>query len=226
MKDQNTDSKKHTGNPNFLVVEDDDFFQEVISEGLKHALPDAIASFCSSGANAIALLSSVSKPFQFAIVDLGLPDMDGVVLIERLLQLYSHMKIVVVSRSNTEERVIDAIRAGAQGYVLKGDANLTVSAAISQICSGLHPISPSIAVYFLKQIRGDTKTVTPTLLSISNRERQLLELFAAGKTYNEAAIDMNVALSTVQAHARNLYKKLGVRSNLQALSQAKKHGLI
>lgn len=211
-----------------LVVEDDRFFQEVIKEGMTQAVPGSRIDLCRSMQEAMQCVQAHGSRYQIAIVDLGLPDGDGLTIIRELVKVSPRTPIMVVSVASDERRVIEAVRAGAIGYVVKGDTMLSITRAIEQMLNGINPISAKLAGYFLRLAGRESPRDRPesTIRRLTARELDLLREFALGKSYQEAAEAMQISLTTVQTHTRNLYRKLGVKSSLRALSKAKEHGII
>jgi two-component system, NarL family, nitrate/nitrite response regulator NarL len=211
---------------NVLVIEDDPFFQKVIEESLAMFERPLALNKAEDLSSALKCLEQRTNPFDLALIDLSLPDGDGVSLIRRIQSRFPSTTVIVISVGSEEARVLDAIRAGATGYVLKGDGNLSLHQALDQALKGLSPISPMLAGYFLKLAGREPDPSSANSLKLTRREIDLLEKFAQGMSYQQAAEEMGVALSTVQTHTRSLYRKMGVRSSLQALSKAKQHGLL
>jgi DNA-binding NarL/FixJ family response regulator len=211
-----------------LVVEDDRFFQEVIKEGMSQAVPGSQVDLCRNAQEALQAISRNGPLYQLALVDLGLPDGDGLHIIRELARIAPRTQIMVVSVATDERRVLEAVRAGAIGYVIKGDTTLSITRAIDQLLNGIHPISAKLAGYFLKLAGRESSSDSQAgpIKRLTPRELDLLREFAAGKSYQEAAQSMAISLTTVQTHTRNLYRKLGVKSSLRALSKAKEHGII
>lgn len=212
-----------------LVVEDDRFFLETISKTLSLVIPNTRLTFAASAEDAIDAVNASPEAFQLAIVDLHLMNGDGVDAIRYIVQKFPSTSILVLSVSSSESRVLEAIRAGASGYVVKGDVMLSLKAALHQILCGANPLSPSIAGYFLR-LAGRDALSDPSddkpITALTAREIELLNHIAQGKSYNESAQAMNISITTVRTHTTNLYRKLGVRSNIKALSVAKRHGII
>lgn len=211
-----------------LVVEDDRFFQEVIREGMSQAVAGSKIDLCRSMQEAMLCVQAHGPKYQIAIIDLGLPDGDGLTIIREMVKVSPRTPIMVVSVATDERRVIEAIRAGAIGYVVKGDTTLSITKAIDQMLNGIHPISAKLAGYFLRLAGRESPRDNPnaTVKRLTARELDLLREFARGRSYQEAAEAMQISLTTVQTHTRNLYRKLGVKSSLRALSKAKEHGII
>jgi two-component system, NarL family, nitrate/nitrite response regulator NarL len=210
-----------------LIVEDDFFFQQVIEEALGSLGRPLILDRAKNLEEAMHCLQKRSTGYPLALIDLGLPDGDGIDMIGQIHDRFPHTTVMVISVGSEEDRVLEAIRAGASGYVLKGDSNLGLHQAIDQALKGLNPLSPTLAHYFVKlAAQANAPKSSQASVQLTRRERDLLAQFAKGMSYQEAAQQMGVALSTVQTHTRSLYRKLGVRSSLQALSKARQHGLL
>lgn len=211
-----------------LVVEDDRFFQEVVKEGMAQALPGSRVDVCRSAQEAMQCVIDRGAQYQIAVIDLGLPDGDGISIIRELARVSPRTPVMVVSVATDESRVFEAVRAGAVGYVVKGDTMLSITRAMNQLLHGIHPISAILAGYFLRLAGRESArdNASAPIKRLTPRELDLLREFALGKSYQEAASAMQISLTTVQTHTRNLYRKLGVKSSLRALSKAKEHGLI
>lgn len=221
-----------------LVVEDTPIFQAVIESALDDLSIETQAQMFTTGKAAIGFCEMRATPPDLALVDLGLPDMSGIEVIERLRLLHPEMPILVISVFSSERKVIDAVRAGAMGYVLKGDDSMALSQAIAQVFEGHFPISPPVARYLfdlastapLKTVSADDHTGGADSMAavpkLSKQERILLDHIAAGLSYREAADRMSLKLSTVLSYSRNLFRKLEVHSKTQALVKARQGGLI
>lgn len=210
-----------------LIVEDDRFFQEVLKEGVAHCLPGVRSEVCRTAQEALLSIERGPGELQIALIDLGLPDGDGLQIIREVTKRSPRTPVMVVSVASDERRVLEAIRAGATGYLLKGDTSLSIIKAIDQLLNGINPISPKLAGYFLRLAGRETaRDIGTPVKRLTPRELDLLREFSLGKSYQEAAESMNISLTTVQTHTRNLYRKLGVRSSLRALSKAKEHGIL
>jgi DNA-binding NarL/FixJ family response regulator len=209
-----------------LIVEDDPYFRRSIGEAIQElGIPANVHEF-SSGNEALTFFSDPAAKVDVALVDLGLPDIDGIAVIQAIHQRFPDSSIMVISVVSSEGRVIDSVRAGAIGYILKGDSSISVKRAIEQILDGNYPISPKIARYLFKLAGKTVMTGSSALPRLTNQETVLLALIAAGKSYKEAAEQMGVTLSTIQSYIRNLYRKLDAHSQTQAISRARENGLL
>jgi len=212
-----------------LIVEDDVFFCSIIMDAIESRRLNWKVLVASTGKEAITLLQEAADEIGLVFVDLGLPDMEGAAVIRASQEACPQARILVISSRTGEDSLLAAIRSGAAGYVVKGDAHMSVSRAIEQLMGGLYPVSPQMAGFLLKRVVGNDPVVDELMSEsapLTPREKDLLVQFAGGASYAQAADRMGISLATVQTHARNLYRKLGVRSCLQALSKAKAEGLL
>jgi DNA-binding NarL/FixJ family response regulator len=159
-----------------------------------------------------------------ALVDLGLPGMSGIEGIQRLRQLLPKMQPLVLSVYDDDERVFQAICAGACGYLLKNTPPGELLAAIREAASGGAPISPKIASKVLAIFR-QIRPAEPAP-SLTPHELRLLHLLVDGHNYKTAAEEMGVTVHAVSFHTRNIYDKLQVHSKSEAVAKALRLGLV
>lgn len=226
MHDTTSMNPSRTENPTLgeisaLIIEDDLFFQNVIAEALKSCTKSIKPWLASSAQEAWEMVRKKSPIFQLVLVDLGLPDSDGIDLIRSLKNQCPNLVVMVVSTSNDRKRVLQAIKSGASGYIVKGDVHLTITHAINLALAGIHPMSPELNAYLVQYVRSQGNEFSKVNLGLTSREYELLDYFAHGHSYKRCAELMGVSLSTIQSHTRNLFRKLGVRSSLQAVLKAK-----
>lgn len=208
-----------------LVVEDDPIFREHLVTALTGWLPDITAHVAASGHDAIALARSV-PPLDIALVDLGLPDMEGTALIHALHAQDPDLPILVVSVIAAERVVLGAIRAGASGYLLKGGSEAAIVQGIRDVLAGNYPLSPALARYLVRFARSASPQPKDPLPALTPRETETLRLISRGFSYDQTAVEMGVSLSTVQSNIRSLYRKLQVSSQAQAAEKARQAGLL
>lgn len=208
-----------------LIVEDSPLFQDVLRAAVSSlALVDSV-SICEDGAAALTLIRRPDARFDLALIDLGLPDISGIQVIEAIRARFPEVPIMVISVICSDETVIAAIRAGARGYIAKGQPETAITEAIKDVISGNYPISPSLARCLFRLARPPLE-IPPNSFSLSRRETETLRLLARGLTYVQVAAEMKISLSTVQSNIRNLYRKLQVHSQTQAIAKAHEMGMI
>lgn len=212
-----------------LLVEDNPLFVEQISDAIGR-MPDPwqIKVFSEGGQAINAGESDLPDTgFDLALIDLGLPDISGIEVIRNFRERYPDMPIVVISVTAAESSVLQAIAAGASGYLLKNESVAEITNGISQVLDGIYPLSPSLARYLFKQlsVAVEAKPEEPHV-KLTARELETLRWLAQGCRYEEVADRMGVALSTIQWNVRNLYRKLNVHSQVQAITKARSAGLL
>lgn len=209
-----------------LVVEDNPLFEQQIGTAIRSLGVGGSVTVCENGADAIAALSARGASFSLVLVDLGLPDMDGTEVIQAARRRFPEVPIMVISVISAETSVLAAIRAGARGYILKGDSASSISHAIQAVLEGNYPISPALARSLFRLAGAPPAHGGGSAFRLSRRETETLEHIARGDSYEEVARRMGVSLSTVQSNIRSLYRKLDVHSQLQAVNKARSAGLI
>lgn len=210
-----------------LVVEDEPVFRELLQAALRELGPSLPTRAAGCGAEALRALSEPDARFSIVLVDLGLPDMSGIEVIRAVRTRHPDTPVLVASIHSDEAHVLDAIRAGARGYLLKDDTALGISDAISRAMHGEYPISPSLArhLFRMAQPAGSGGDSGPGLM-LAPKELELLALLAKGTSYKRAASSMGVALSTVQTYVRRVYQKLEAHSKVEAITRARSMGLL
>ena len=210
-----------------LIVEDDPTFARHIL-GLfssEHTSMTISPTLFDRGIDAMNLFKE-EQVFDLAIIDLGLPDISGIEVIQTISKNSPHLPILVISALSSEQSLFEAILAGARGYLLKGDSDEFMMRSIQHALKGEYPISPIIARFLFKYI---AKNETPTQIAptdLTRKELEVLQNIANGRSYLETSQSMAVSVSKIQTHVRNLYKKLNVHSQTQAALAARNRGLI
>jgi len=214
-----------------LIVEDDMLMRQHFERAVTGH--PGLSLFGSVG-NCKACLALLQSRPDIMLVDLGLPDGNGVTLIRQLKSLHPSAEAIVVSVFAEEEKVVGAIRAGASGYLLKDMLKEDIGASIMDVINGGSPISPSIARYILNALNvspnsasGQGKRAEPTpSVELSNREIEVLNLIARGCSRKEIASILGLSRHTVVSHIRHIYEKLEVHSRNEAVFEACQQGLI
>jgi DNA-binding NarL/FixJ family response regulator len=171
-------------------------------------------------------LLHVHRP-RVVLVDIGLPDGSGIDLILDIATADWSVDAMVISVFGDEARVMSAIRAGAQGYILKGSDVAQIGADILSMIAGGSPISPSIARHLLKQFGHEGTSATDAASSVlTQRETAILRAVARGYKRREIADQLGISEGTVGNHITSIYRKLNVASNIEAVVRATRDGMI
>lgn len=202
-----------------LCVEDDPRVAAAVSEVL--AAQGFTVRACATVAAALRALRA--RP-RVAVVDLGLPDGSGVEVIHALRARWPDAPVVVLTVDDRPAQVLDALRAGARGYVLKGELHAWLPAALADAFSGRMPLSPEAARAVRDHLRdacapAEREVLTPT-------EREVLEGLSRGLSYEQCARAADVSVNTVRTHVRAIYRKLEVSSKTEAVLEALRRGVI
>ena len=169
------------------------------------------------------------------LMDLEMPNMDGVAAIAAGSALYPSVKFVVLTIFDDEEKIFVAIKAGAFGYLLKDESAESIASMLMQMYeSDAGPISPGIAYKILqlvqnnKLMRNDKTAFEPkkTFFDLTEREQEILALLMKGSLYKEIGVQLNISPHTAKKHVLNIYQKLHVNSRAQAMRLAYDKGLL
>lgn len=213
-----------------LVVEDDALIQQRLRQILGSLGYQADMLHFASGLGPARQLAAQQR-FALALVDLGLPDGNGTELIAELRSSDPVMGILVISAWSTKEAILNTLRAGATGYVLKERDDLEVTLSIRSVLRGGAPIDPFIARRVITEFQQQQAPAEPPAAAdsdavLSTREINILNQVASGLTHREIAERMFISRHTVEAHVRNIYRKLAVSSRMRAVSEARARGLL
>lgn len=209
-----------------LMVEDELFFQAYFKDVFSQMGSQWSLDFADTGAAADNFLRDCKTRLDLVLVDLGLPDTTGLEVIKRVYQQFSQTPIIVMTTFSSEESFISAIRAGASGYLLKSEPAGTLVQGIQQVLQGNYPVSPSLARYLFRMSGSPMLKESNSAFHISPREAELLSGLAKGLSYAQCAAVMGISLNTVQSHVRNVYRKLNVSNQTQAINKARMTGAI
>ena len=157
---------------------------------------------------------------------MGLPDLSGIEVIKLAYGQCRHTPIIVMTTFSNEESFLAAIRAGASGYLLKLEPEHALAIALDDVLQGNYPVSPPMARHLFRLSGSPVFKQAEPALDLSPRELDLLRHLAQGLSYAECAQCLGITLSTVQSHSRNVYRKLNVSNQTQAINRARATGAI
>lgn len=209
-----------------MIVEDEPRIAAHVAHGVTTHGGLSLLGTAGSLAEARALLDHDADLF---ILDLGLPDGNGIDLIEEIrARRGPGPKVLVLSVLGDQTTVLAAVLAGADGYLLKDLDSLDIGQQAAAALSGGAPLSPSIAAYVLRYLRGQPEQPKPDDgdPDLSPREYELLQLLARGQSNRQAAEALSLSPHTVGDHVKSIYRKLGVSSRGEAMVRAFRSGLL
>ena len=217
-------------NIRIALAEDKPFLAQAIQEKL-NLFPDTI-DFMFHATNGLELLDRLKEHpgIDVILMDIEMPVMDGIEATEAVCQRYPHIKIIMFTVFDDEQRIFQAIEAGAMGYLLKDEPPQAVCDALVMITEGGAPMSPTIAAKSLQLLRDPSraqlKTSDGVEYSLTKRETEVLEQLSQGLEYQEIAANLFISPATVRKHIENTYRKLQVNNKMRAVKKATRHGLI
>ena len=206
------------------IIEDDDELRDYFGEVVERMPGLELAWTSPDITSARAMLG---LRVDLVLLDIGLPDGSGLDMIGDLKA--TGAKVLVVTSLGDQETVVTAIRCGADGYLLKDSSQETIWEGINVTLDGGAPISASAAVFVLQQIRKPAETTKSSgdeMDELSEREIDLLKVFALGYSYKEAARALGISPLTVGSHVKSIYRKLAVHTRTEAVFSAVKSGKI
>jgi DNA-binding NarL/FixJ family response regulator len=217
-----------------LVVEDEPVFLQRFCEAIEGEPALDLCGSARTVAAALALLDRQAP--DVLLVDLGLPDGNGIDVIRHAKARHENCDILVVTMFDESRKVVDRIRACATGYLLKDDSPGNIAAWILHVRAGGAPISPAIARQLLDIFRLSPVDIAdaplpvaedrPAASLLSSRETEILRLVAKGLNFKEVALLLCISPSTVITHAKRTYQKLAVHSRGDAVYEAIQLGLL
>jgi two-component system NarL family response regulator len=206
------------------IVEDNPVLLQKLSVAL-NGEPDI--SVVGAYASAEAALDTIgSAAADVLLVDIGLPGMSGIELIRIMRDRMPDADIIAHTVLDDRDTVFAAIRSGAYGYVLKGGGLDELMDALRQLSQGGAPMSPKIARKIIREFHEESTRKAADENLLSQREREVLREIEKGMSYKQIAEACAISPHTVNAHIKNIYKKLQARDRKEALITARKKGLL
>jgi DNA-binding NarL/FixJ family response regulator len=207
------------------IVEDDPEMSARLAGAIGRAEDMIVTGTAATVAGGSGLVEAGG--YDVLLCDLGLPDGSGVQVIRQEADTGRETDILVITVFADQSKVLDTIRAGARGYLLKDEDLEDCIEAIREIRRGGSPISPIIARQLLNQIRpADASPQKMAVSPLSEREHEVLNLLARGFSYSECGEILRVSVNTIGAHVKNIYRKLEVNSRAEALFEANFQGIL
>jgi len=215
-------------NLKIAIAEDNSFLAKTVIEKLSF-FNDLNYKF--KGVNGAELIGKLEANHNIDVIlmDIQMPEMDGITATEIIKNKYPHIKIIMLTVFDDDENIFNAIKAGANGYLLKEINAENLHKCILEVVNGGAPMTPSIALKTLNLLRNPTSFKNDSFIEkikLTKRETDILEHLSKGLIYNEIAENLIISPSTVRKHIENIYKKLQVHNKMEAVYKAKKHKLI
>lgn len=216
-----------------VVLADD---HVLVRDGIKALLEDqsgiVVIDEASNGKEALEVISK-TKP-HVLIIDIRMPEMNGIEAVTEINKLYSDVRTLVLSMHDSEEYVVQAIQAGADGYLLKGASKEEFIKALTKVATGGKYFTGDVSAIIMNNfVNGNTNTVTSpskkfieTPFKLTKREKQILSLVLQLKNNKDIADELEISKRTAEVHRFNLMKKLEVKNLMELNNKAKEFDLI
>ena len=198
------------------IVEDDAPFRKSLRQVIESKRGFTCVAECGTGAEAIELIPR--DPPEIVLMDLNLPDASGAEVTVRLKAVLPDLSVVVLTVYNDTEHIFKALRAGANGYLLKQASAVEILEAITDAHNGGAPMTSGIARKVIAAFH-EPPPADKVTAKLSPRERQILELVADGYTSKEVAGKLAITKNTIYWYLEEIYKKLHVHSRVQAVNK-------
>jgi DNA-binding NarL/FixJ family response regulator len=213
------------------IVDDKPYNRSVIADKLSRHDSFTILFQAANGADFLKQMHNWPEEDlpHIVLMDLEMPEVDGVSAIATASVLYPATKFVVLTIFDDADKIFKAIRAGACGYLLKEESGEVISEMLMNLWeSGAGPISPSIAYKILQMVQQPVtvKDDKENIFQLSDRELEILQQLCDGLEYKEIGAKLFISANTVKKHCISIYQKLHVKSKAQALRIAYTKGLI
>jgi DNA-binding NarL/FixJ family response regulator len=211
-----------------LIADDHALFREGVHAILKSVPDIEIVGEAGTGQEALTLASNLNP--DVILMDIQMPDLNGVEATQRILKNQPNAGIIIVTMLEDDDSLFSAMRAGARGYVLKGADKAEMLKSIRAVAEGEALFGPAIAARLLnffhnKPAQPKAETPSTAFPDLTDREREILSCIARGDTNFEIAKQLTISLKTVRNHVSSIFNKLQVTNRAQAAIRARDAGL-
>ncbi len=211
-----------------LLVDDNYFLQKAIEEKLSIFDDLMIKSIANNGKEAVDILEK-NHAVDIILMDIEMPIMNGVEATEIIKNKFPQIKILILTVFDDDENIFNAIKAGADGYLLKDAKAQKIHQSIFEIMEGGAAMSPSIALKTMKLMNNPTTMENSPgdgLITLTMREMEVLEQLSKGLKNQTIADNLFLSYSTVKKHIENIYTKLQAHNRIEVMQKAKKNNII
>jgi DNA-binding NarL/FixJ family response regulator len=204
-----------------MVVDDHPVWRDGVKSDLEASGRAVVVAEAADGGEAIERAIEVMP--ELVLMDLNLPTVRGVEAIRRIVEQSPHVKVLVLSASGEEADVLEAVKVGASGYLLKSATAAELADAVTRVRAGEPVFSPSLAALVLGEFRRMSAAATEP--GLTARETEVLKLVAKGYTYREIGDKLFISVKTVQNHVQNILTKLQLSRRYELMRYAIQRGL-
>ncbi|HEX2051407.1 MAG TPA: response regulator transcription factor [Actinomycetota bacterium] len=207
------------------LVDDHDLLRRGMKTMLESEGSIEIVGEASDGAHAVALVEETAP--DVVLIDVVMPNKDGIVATKEIKDSFPHVGVVVLSGHDERQFVFDALKAGASGYLLKTAELDEVVATVRDVARGEAKLDPVLASQVLSEFQTYQRAdVADVYQPLTPREREILKLMSEGLPNKTIASRLKISERTVTTHVANIYSKLHVNNRVSAIQEAMKHRLL
>ena len=207
-----------------LLVDDHSLVRAGLRALLEKLSGIEVVGEASGGQEAMSLIASIVP--NIVLMDISMPELNGVEATKRITQLYPKMRVIILSMHTGEEFVMQALRAGASGYMIKDAATDELQMAIHAAARGDKYLSPSISKKVVDEYLRQSKDLESPLEQLTSRQREVLQLIAEGNTTKKIASILNVKVKTIESHRGQIMNRLEIHNLTGLILFAARSGLI
>ncbi|REL35602.1 response regulator [Thalassotalea euphylliae] len=200
-----------------LLVDDHPIFREGLMFRLSLDPEIKVTNQAENGQQALTLLQHFE--FDVVLMDINMPEMDGMYALELIREQQLDCKVIMLSMHDSKEYILSAMRHGANGYVLKDVPGDELISAIKKVASGKSYFSAEVTDILSQELTSEQR------VSLTRREHLILRLVSQGLNDKRIAQELNISARTVETHKRNIKKKLGIESTIGLVRYAIDYGL-
>jgi DNA-binding NarL/FixJ family response regulator len=208
-----------------MIVDDHPMWRDAVARDLSEAGFE-VAATAADGAQALRVVAA-ARP-DVVVLDLGLPDASGVTVTRGILAAWPAARVLILSASGEQQDVLDAVKAGAAGYLLKSAARAEFLAAVRRTAAGDAVFTPGLAGLVLGEFRrlaSGPPAAAAAPPRLTEREAEILRMVATGLSYKQIAARLVLSHRTVQNHVQNTLAKLHLHNRVELVRYAIEHGL-
>jgi DNA-binding NarL/FixJ family response regulator len=207
-----------------LIVDDHAILRDGIRSLLERQGGITVVGEASNGREALDRVGELQP--DIVLMDVAMPIMDGLEATRRVKEVYPDVRVLILTQHDSQEYVAPLLQSGASGYVLKRSGGREVVTAIRQVYEEGAFLEPGVARHILRDYTRSSEDKETASPSLTERERQVLELVVEGKSNKEIARRLVISPKTVSVHRSNIMSKLGVHNSVELVRYVMKHKLL
>ena len=207
-----------------LIIDDHQLVREGVRNFLQRLRDITVVGEAGSGQEGLRLASDLAP--DVVLMDLVMPEMDGVETTRRLKQISPRTQVIVLTSFDDDQHILPAIRAGALSYILKDVGTAALAEAVRKAARGEVTMTPLVAARVMRELRQGGQPATQVGADLSEREIEVLRLIAEGRSNTEIAERLVISEHTVKRHVSNILSKLHLADRTQAAVYAWREGMV